>query len=293
MAVAQLPLTRKTPPEPSAFVPSSARWSPDDLSRPIHVAVFYAVLAVLQHNSRHHAWAYALHVVFMLLPLAWTLGFLSQTTALVSWALEQYNTVALGGSPAASDRRLAASVAAGTVAFVITFVLLDMDDEDALLAATTFAAASGSLLSFDWPDLLRSTFASMVRVAVGGGGERERERGVVGGRKGTRLPPLVRRHALATRSPPHAHRWMLVLPCRKVAPRSLPPLSSARRSRHTADSRLIFVRLAKWQSPVAAVEHLLLTSPLDLASSMASLGAALLCISIEPCDYGPHHQPDK
>lgn len=139
------------------YAPSSTQWSPDNISRAVHVGIFLAVLAVLQNNDRHHPWAHALHVVFLLLPIAWTVGLVPQTSALVSWALEQYNIIALGGTPAASDTRLAISASTGTLVFGITYNLLEMESEHALLAGVMFAAACGSLLSFDWPSLLATT----------------------------------------------------------------------------------------------------------------------------------------
>lgn len=150
VSLAQVALTRRSPPEPSIYTATAGQWSVDSLSRPIHVGLLLGVLAILQHDDRHHAWAFALHIVLPLLPAAWCVGLLPPLRALVTWAVEQYTVHALGGTQAASDERLVFHALAGTAVFGVVYGLLrELDGTDALVASVTVAAIAGCILSMD------------------------------------------------------------------------------------------------------------------------------------------------
>lgn len=150
VAIAQASFSRSAPPEPAVYRPQTGAWDIDHWSRPLHVGVVLGLLAGLQSLSHyHHQAIYYMYMVLPCLPLLWLVGLLPPLRAFTSWAVEQYTVIALGGTPASSDLRALWQAALGTVAFGITYVLLESGREDTLTRVTIFASTVGFVLSID------------------------------------------------------------------------------------------------------------------------------------------------
>jgi hypothetical protein len=119
---------------------------------------FYLVFIALIHEGTRGLSEYtnintAYYIIFCVLPLLWLLAIAPPLDALASWAGEHFIVYALGGTPAASDRRLASMLVASMALFGVKIALY-------LHASVTATVVVSSILGFVLSlDLSRQLFA--------------------------------------------------------------------------------------------------------------------------------------
>ncbi|XP_013381869.1 pecanex-like protein 4 [Lingula anatina] len=105
VCIAQYSLTVGAPPEPAAFRTLDT-WEIAPLTRPFYALVFMGFDLTARYIPVMVPVNYYLHIVFVFLPVMWTLGLLPPLDALFLWMFEQVLVGLMGGSPMASDLRL-------------------------------------------------------------------------------------------------------------------------------------------------------------------------------------------
>ncbi|KAK7104932.1 pecanex-like protein 4 [Littorina saxatilis] len=142
LSIAQYSLTAAAPPEPAIFRTMDV-YEMSPLSRPFYVLVCLAFHILHWNLEEFKGTNQALHIVFACLPLLWLLGVLPPLEALLLWVAEQVHVFMLGGSPMASNLRLALSVTASTCVFLGAYYI------PVCFGTVLLSAAMGYVLSCD------------------------------------------------------------------------------------------------------------------------------------------------
>ncbi|XP_076042751.1 pecanex-like protein 4 [Oratosquilla oratoria] len=174
-AVAIWPMIGGPPAEPATFHPLSLDFLA--LSRCSHILTCVLVHYLARTYSAVY-WLYLLdctcHVLFTGFTLLWVFGILPPIDAYLFWILEQWQVIALGGSPCATDRRLVLQCFFGTMTLFAVAVM------PTYLAMVVVGSIRGYLLSIDIPWLISSIFSHKVKIITGISGKYEENRPIDG-----------------------------------------------------------------------------------------------------------------
>lgn len=142
--VAQYPLTVAAPPEPATYR-TMDRWELSPLTRPFYVLVFCMFDLLYRYHSQatFSTTNQALHILFVVLPVLWTGGFLPPVDCFFLWLGEQVHIHLLGGSPMASDLRLGVLLLLSVGVYFAAYFM------PSCLATVLVSALFGYLLSID------------------------------------------------------------------------------------------------------------------------------------------------
>ena len=167
--IAHNPLIFGTCPEPNVYHASRLRPDVDLPSRAMHLGLLFILLACFRAEEKYDRATTALYILISFLPLIWFMGLLPTTSALWSWTIEQYNVLALGGSPARSDTRATVMAVLGSIAVTVVWAIYQKEAEEQspdLTATMSVAALLGFLLSWDWARFYQTlvTFSRRVRL---------------------------------------------------------------------------------------------------------------------------------
>lgn len=142
LSIAQFSLTATGPPEPAMFR-TMDQYEMSPLSRPFYVLLCLAFHILHWNIGSFEGTNQALHIVFACLPVLWVLGVLPPLEALLLWGAEQGYIFMLGGSPMASNLRLAVSVVVSVCVFLGAYYI------PVCFGTVLLSAACGYLLSTD------------------------------------------------------------------------------------------------------------------------------------------------
>ncbi|XP_071963910.1 pecanex-like protein 4 [Antedon mediterranea] len=153
ICVAQYSLTVTSPPEIAIFR-STDPYELQPLMRPLYVYIFLAFHVVQWYDDSYLLVNQILHVVFIFLPLLWSLAVLPPLDALLLWLMEQCLSI-LGGSPVAGDLRLILLFLASSLIFIIIFFTTSVT------GTTIHAAYTGYILSLDHASLANKIISAI------------------------------------------------------------------------------------------------------------------------------------
>ncbi|KAH9499638.1 Pecanex-like protein 4 [Bulinus truncatus] len=140
ISITQYSLTTTSPPEPAVFR-TMDKYELLPLTRPFYTLICYSIHIVHWYYEELAAANQILHVVFVLMPFLWFLGFLPPAEVLIFWLLEQIHVFLLGGSPTASTARLFVMMILSIGSFLGCYFL------SSCFSSVVFAALTGYLLS--------------------------------------------------------------------------------------------------------------------------------------------------
>ena len=153
-------LAGRAPAQMSVFRLDVGPWHLPILARPVLLALLL-VLALAETTAT----MLIFYVALALLPLLWLLGWLPPIDAFVSWAVEQFLILLLGGSAMASERRLFTMAAVSSAGWGLVTWCWDRD-ADPSTVGVALAAGFGALLAQDcvasWAALGRAALISVV-----------------------------------------------------------------------------------------------------------------------------------
>eukprot|EP00743_Colponemidia_sp_Colp-15_P007004 GILK01007559.1.p1 GENE.GILK01007559.1~~GILK01007559.1.p1 ORF type:complete len:1210 (-),score=242.94 GILK01007559.1:314-3874(-) len=118
-AVSTYLFSSHSPPEPNPFRAGDAVWGMNAYMRPVYGA---ALIALEQVSSQTEV-IMVFRILFLVLPLLWTFGWLPPLDALLEWVAEQGLIHLMGGTAAATAWRLAWLVMVGSCACTASFLV--------------------------------------------------------------------------------------------------------------------------------------------------------------------------
>ncbi|XP_074662137.1 pecanex-like protein 4 [Tubulanus polymorphus] len=143
LCVAQYPLTVGAPPELAVFR-TLDNWEISPLMRPFYVGLLFAVDILHRHYTSSFVEVNSvLHVLFIFLPVLWSVGILPPLDALILWLMEQIHFTCFGGSQMASDLRLCILTVLSCAVLAAAYFITDG------LGSILVMAIMGYLLSTD------------------------------------------------------------------------------------------------------------------------------------------------